>query len=45
MTENSLLIACYRSGQINERKWQEHIKENPKLREAWLNQINPDNSG
>jgi len=27
-----LLIACYRSGQINERQWQEHLKEDPKLR-------------
>jgi hypothetical protein len=30
-----LLIACYRSGQITERQWQEHLKEDPKLRNAW----------
>ena len=35
--EQQLLIACYRSGQINERQWQEHLIEaDPKLRDAWL---------
>jgi len=45
MTEQELLVACYRSGQISERQWQEHVQEDPKLRDAWLNQIDPDNSG
>ena len=45
MTEEELLIACYRSEQINERQWQQHIEEDPKLRDAWLNKIDPDNSG
>ncbi len=45
MTEQELLVDCYRSGQISERQWQEHLKEDPKLRDAWLNQIDPDNSG
>lgn len=34
-----------RSGQITERQWQEHLKEDPKLRDAWLYKIDPDNSG
>tara|TARA_R110000868_G_scaffold401905_1_gene677656 strand:- start:123 stop:275 length:153 start_codon:yes stop_codon:yes gene_type:complete len=45
MTEQELLIASYRSGQISERQWQDHTQEDPTLRDAWLNQINPDNSG
>jgi len=45
ITEQELLIACYRSGQISERQWQEHVQEDPKLRDAWLNQIDPDNTG
>jgi hypothetical protein len=36
MQQQQLLIACYRSGQITERQWQEHLKEDPKLRDAWL---------
>lgn len=24
--EYTLLLACYRSGQISERQWQEHLK-------------------
>lgn len=32
MYEN--LLACYRSGQISERQWQEHIKN--KLFAKWL---------
>ena len=36
MTEQELLLACYRSGQINERQWRQHIKEDPNLRNAWL---------
>jgi hypothetical protein len=45
MTKQELLIACYRSGQISERQWQEHMQEDPKLRDAWLDKIDPDNSG
>ncbi len=45
MTEQELLIACYYSGQINERQWHQHIEEDPKLRNAWLDKINLDNSG
>lgn len=36
MADQELLLACYRSGQINERQWQGHIKADPKLRDAWL---------
>lgn len=43
--EQQLLIACYLSGQITERQWQEHLKEDPKLRDAWLGESDPDNSG
>jgi hypothetical protein len=25
--EYDLLIACYKSGQISERQWQEHLKD------------------
>ena len=45
MTKQELLVACYRSGQINERQWQEHVQEDPKLRDAWHDEIDPDNSG
>jgi hypothetical protein len=45
MTEQELLIACYRSEQISERQWQRHIEEDPKLRDAWLDKIDQDNSG
>ena len=45
MTEQELLVACYRSGQISERQWQEHFTDDPTLRDAWLNKIDPDNSG
>ena len=45
MTEQELLIACYRSGQISERQWQEHMQEDPKLRDAWHDEIDPDNTG
>jgi hypothetical protein len=45
MTEQELLLACYRSGQINERQWQQHVAEDPSLRDAKLNEIDPDNSG
>lgn len=36
MTEydRALLWACYRSGQISERQWQEHLRDDPKLAEA-----------
>lgn len=27
MTEHESLLACYRSGQISERQWQEHLKD------------------
>lgn len=30
----ALLLACYRSGQVSERQWQEHLKDK-KLRQ-WL---------
>ena len=36
MTEQELLIACYQSGQISERQWQEHMQEDQELRDAWL---------
>mgnify|MGYP003652649692 FL=1 len=36
MADQELLLACYRSGQINERQWQGHIEDDPKLRDAWL---------
>jgi hypothetical protein len=45
MTEQELLIACYRSGQISERQWLEHVHEDPKLRDAWHDEIDPDNTG
>ena len=45
MTERELLLACYRSGQINERQWQQHIAADPSLRDAWHDEIDPDNSG
>jgi hypothetical protein len=45
MAEQELLVDCHRSGQISERQWQEHLKEAPKLRDAWPDEINPDNSG
>ena len=45
MTEQELLIASYRSEQISERQWQQHIEEDSKLRDAWLHKIDPDNSG
>ena len=45
MTEQELLVTCYRSGQISERQWQEHLKEDPKLSDAWHDEIDPDNSG
>jgi hypothetical protein len=31
MAEQELLVDCYRSGQISERQWQEHLKEDPKF--------------
>lgn len=30
----SMLLACYRSGQMNERQWQEHLKD--EVFAAWL---------
>jgi hypothetical protein len=27
MESYDLLIACYKSGQISERQWQEHLKD------------------
>jgi len=45
MIAQDVLIDCYRSEQISERQWQEHLKEDPKLRDAWLHKIDPDNSG
>jgi hypothetical protein len=45
MTKQELIVACYRSGHINERQWQEHMQEATKLRDAWHDEIDPDNSG
>jgi len=44
MTEQELLIACYRSGQISEWQWQEHVQRDQELRDAWLYKIDPDNT-
>lgn len=27
MNEFELLLACYKSGQVSERQWQEHLKD------------------
>jgi len=27
MTEFEMLLACYRSGQVSERQWQEHLRD------------------
>lgn len=35
MTDYELLLACYRSGQISERQWQQHLKDANFF--AWLN--------
>jgi hypothetical protein len=43
--QQQLLLACYLSGQITERQWQEHLKEDPSLRDAWLVESDPDNTG
>jgi hypothetical protein len=29
MTDYELLLACYRSGQVSETQWQEHLKDEP----------------
>lgn len=29
--KRTLLIECYRSGQISEAAWQQHLREDPKL--------------
>jgi hypothetical protein len=34
MTRYALLLACYRSGQIEESAWHEHLKD--ELFKAWL---------
>jgi len=34
MTENELILACYRSGQMSERQWQEHLED--KQFAAWM---------
>lgn len=31
--EEELLLVCYRSGQIPESAWQEHLSEHPALRD------------
>ena len=36
MTEQELLVARYRSGQISERQWKQHIEKNPRPLDAWL---------
>ena len=32
--QRALLWACYRSGQISERQWQEHLRDDPGLEGA-----------
>jgi hypothetical protein len=34
MIDYALLLACYRSGQISERQWQEHLRD--EVFRAWL---------
>lgn len=41
MTEFEMLLACYRSGQVSERQWQEHLKD-PAFRE-WVEDQSPIN--
>jgi hypothetical protein len=36
-TENERLLACYRSGQMTERQWQEHLKD-PGFKQ-WVNAV------
>lgn len=36
MPHFSFLLMCYRSGQLSERQWQEHLECEPGLR-TWLN--------
>lgn len=42
MTEFEMLLACYRSGQVSERQWQEHLKD-PAFRE-WVENQKPINN-
>lgn len=35
MTKYADILACYRSGQMSERQWAEHLKD--RVFEAWLN--------
>jgi hypothetical protein len=32
MDEYDLLVACYKSGQISEKQWQEHLKDEALLK-------------
>ena len=41
MTEFEMLLACYRSGQVSERQWQEHLRDR-EFRE-WVEDQNPIN--
>lgn len=34
--DDRLLLDCYRSGQIPETAWQEHLRDNPRLRHLLL---------
>jgi hypothetical protein len=36
MTKFELLLACYKSGQVSERQWQEHLKDADFA--AWMDQ-------
>lgn len=38
MREYELVLDCYRSGQMSERQWQEHLKD--EVFDAWLQQNN-----
>lgn len=35
MSQYALLLACYRSGQMNERQWQRHLED--EVFAAWVN--------
>jgi len=36
MSKFELLLACYKSGQVSERQWQDHLKDTDFA--AWLDQ-------
>lgn len=37
MSDYELLLACYRSGQISEAQWQEHLRD--EVFRAWLSKM------